>query len=116
MNEIEFQWKLISDVKPYEGQDIFYEGNRGPVRGQYMGLKDDLGKVKMSICEDLFTHWLSMDDMKDELKELCGTLHGCDCESCPVYVVENKVPNAKNSRWGCDCFKDGESMLSFILK
>lgn len=52
--------------------------------------------------------------LTEELKDLCYDLHGCDCEECPVYAVNNEIPNNENSRWGCDCFKDGHKMMKFI--
>ena len=57
-------------------------------------------------------------DLENELYEICDRVHsGCNSD-CPVYRLNgNEVPDtAKNFEVnrGCDCFKSGSDMLSFI--
>lgn len=57
-------------------------------------------------------------DLAYELYEICDRVHSsCDSE-CPVYHLNgNKVPDTANDfkvNRGCDCFKSGKNMLSFI--
>lgn len=57
-----------------------------------------------------------IDSLNTELKELCDENHSCDCSECPVYQCNAVVPNKENSRWGCDCFKNGEKMRQYIIQ
>lgn len=57
---------------------------------------------------------MDRNDAECELSDICHDLHGCNCEECPVYAVNDEVPNKRKSRWGCDCFKDGSKMREFI--
>ena len=58
------------------------------------------------------------EDLHQELYEVCDRVHSsCDSE-CPVYMLNGgEAPDtAKDFRVnrGCDCFKNGKSMLEFI--
>lgn len=57
-------------------------------------------------------------DLEYELYEICDRVHSSCNSECPVYQVNgNKVPDTANDfkvNRGCDCFKSGKNMLSFI--
>ena len=56
---------------------------------------------------------------ENELYEICESTHAsCDSE-CPVFAVNNEVPDTAkdfNVNRGCDCFKNGTAMLEFLNK
>lgn len=58
------------------------------------------------------------DQIKDELYEICDSVHSSCDSGCPVYRLNgNAVPDTANDfnvNRGCDCFKNGTSMLEFI--
>jgi len=57
-------------------------------------------------------------DIENELYEICDRTHSSCNSTCPVYSLNgNKVPdtaNDFNANRGCDCFKSGKKMLSFM--
>ena len=57
-------------------------------------------------------------DIINELRDICENGHSSCDSTCPVFSLNgNKVPDTANDfekNRGCDCFKNGESMLSFI--
>jgi hypothetical protein len=68
----------------------------------------------------LATTNVSRKDIAEELYEICDHVHaGCD-DNCPVYRLNgHSAPDTAKSfedNRGCDCFKDGEAMLQFILE
>jgi len=65
---------------------------------------DEIGK-QVTITED---------KVINTLYDICDREHACCNNSCPVYNVNNGIPNNNNSRYGCDCFKSGSSMLKFL--
>ena len=57
-------------------------------------------------------------EIEDGLYEICDNVHSSCNDSCPVYQLNgSQVPDTakdfKKNR-GCDCFKSGSAMLSFI--
>ena len=52
----------------------------------------------------------------DELYEICDREHSSCNYDCPVYALNGyAVPHNNNdTRYGCDCFKNGKAMLDFI--
>lgn len=57
-------------------------------------------------------------DLENELYDICDRVHSsCDYD-CPVYELNGgEAPDTANdfdSNRGCDCFKSGKKMLSFI--
>jgi len=57
-------------------------------------------------------------DLAWELYDICDSVHSSCNSDCPVYELNgNSVPDTAND-WkvnrGCDCFKNGDEMLSFI--
>jgi len=54
-------------------------------------------------------------DLENELRDVCVDVHGVDCNQCPVYECNNYIiPNDQETRWGCDCFKNGVKMRRII--
>lgn len=58
-------------------------------------------------------------EREEELSEICERTHfSCD-GNCPVFAVNNEVPDTAhdfNANRGCDCFKNGKAMLKFLKK
>ena len=54
----------------------------------------------------------------EELTEVCYSVHASCNTRCPVFRINgNSVPNSNTgdpNSYGCDCFKDGSKMLTFI--
>lgn len=71
----------------------------------------------MTLVEKYIKHGvLSEKDLWDELYEICSSVHSSCDEECPVFKL-NKGPVKPNSKnQGCDCFKNGKAMLSFLRK
>ena len=57
-------------------------------------------------------------DIANALYDVCETEHSSCNDNCPVYFLNgSRAPgNEKpfNTNRGCDCFKNGQSMLNFI--
>lgn len=54
-------------------------------------------------------------DIENALEEMCENAHSSCDSSCIVYELNGcRIPNRKDSRYGCDCFKNGMVMLDFI--
>lgn len=57
-------------------------------------------------------------DLADALYEICDNTHASCDNNCPVFEANgNKVPdtaNDFNKNCGCDTFKNGMAMLTFI--
>lgn len=50
------------------------------------------------------------------LQDVCDNVHSSCYNDCPVYELNGQsAPNKTNSRFRCDCFKNGEKMYNFIL-
>ncbi len=65
----------------------------------------------------VLTDQLSWDGIKNELYEICDSVHASCDDNCPIYRLNgDKIPNRKRARGGCDCFKNGQAMLDFILE
>jgi len=64
--------------------------------------------------------FISDKDIATELYEICDREHSSCNDSCPVYELNgSSAPDtAKDFKVnrGCDCFKNGTSMLEFIRK
>ena len=58
---------------------------------------------------------ISDEDIQDELHEICETEHSSCNSNCPVYDINGgEAPNTITDNRGCDCFKNGSKMLTFI--
>lgn len=58
---------------------------------------------------------ITREDIENELHEICDNEHSSCNDRCPVYASNGScIPNTLNSRRGCDCFKDGVKMFTFI--
>jgi len=68
-----------------------------------------------SFIESLINGQLpSKQDINNFFYEICDREHASCNPECPVYAINNKVPNDSKSRSGCDCFKNGEAMIKFL--
>ena len=55
------------------------------------------------------------EDIWTELYEICDREHSNCNNNCPVYRLNgSQIPNTEKSKCGCDCFKNGDAMMSFI--
>jgi len=57
-------------------------------------------------------------DLEYELFEICARVHSSCDNDCPVFLlngssIPDTVKDFETNR-GCDCFKSGKSMLTFI--
>ena len=54
-------------------------------------------------------------DVEDALYEMCDREHASCNDACLVYKLNgSKIPDLLKTSCGCDCFKDGCTMLNFI--
>jgi hypothetical protein len=58
----------------------------------------------------------SIEELIEELQDSCEEYHADSCSECAVYQCGNEVPDYKQTRWGCDCFKDGKKMRQYIIE
>ena len=67
--------------------------------------------IKLAIGEEVTDK-----DIEIDLEEICEIVHSSCDSACPIYAINGgKAPiDDKNSRFGCDCFRNGEKMLQFI--
>lgn len=72
----------------------------------------------MNILEKLI--WggdITKKDIENDLYEMCDREHACCNDDCLVYKMNGgKCVEPENSRYGCDCFKNGKAMLKFLLE
>lgn len=73
--------------------------------------------MKLETAKKLLTG-VPLDDkeVNEILQHICETESYSCYEGCPVYCINGeRVPNYKQTKNGCDCFKDGKAMADFIL-
>jgi hypothetical protein len=72
----------------------------------------------MDIIKIIKNDMLPEDMIKEELYDICDSVHASCNNECPVYELNgSKAPDSANDynvNLGCDCFKHGGAMLSFI--
>jgi hypothetical protein len=57
---------------------------------------------------------VSKEDTESFFYNICDREHSTCNSDCPVFAITNSVPNKSNSRYGCDCFKDGKAMIKYL--
>lgn len=59
----------------------------------------------------------SIEELNQKLQNICDkSLYYNYCTGCPVYQYNNEIPNKQKTKYGCDCFMDGEKMRQYIIK
>jgi len=77
-----------------------------------------LNQFLIECCHnDTFTE-KQVQSLCDALYEICDNTHAHCNEVCPVYEINGAPVNPDNKTFdensGCDCFKHGHRMYSFI--
>lgn len=67
--------------------------------------------------ENGFNIRVTKDMIHNALYDICDRVHSHCNSDCPVYAINNQVPDTANDfkvNRGCDCFKSGAAMIKYI--
>jgi len=55
-----------------------------------------------------------INELREILFDICQHVHAHCNDNCPVFKINNGVPNHTGKAWDCDCARNGKTMYTFI--